>query len=548
MKTEVHRTGYELAQQVLLETVLPTACTGLILLWVGVGPAGWLMLGLSVFLVILSRRVASGDVLCRIMSVLVLNSVVVIGCALLGRASLMPLFFLPCALLSHNIFSSKETVWRWATSLLSMAGFLYWEVWPAPEPFASPIATWGSAPVMRWVLGAMVIKNLWDRMATVEAALEGRREALVAAKEEVELRSQEKSEFLAAMSHELRTPMHGVRGLALTLEDTDLGEDEVGIVKMIERSAEDLLGLLDDVLDLSKIEARRLEFDPRPTSLRDLLEGVIETWGMKARARGLDFQASLGQGVPLRAEVDGNRLCQVLDNLLSNAVKYTSRGTIEVTVDFVDEELRCRVRDSGSGIAKERLATLFDDFAHAPKVFSHGLGGTGLGLALCRHLIQGQGGELRVDSELGIGSTFSFVLPVKVLTEQSHRRTAQSLQRVLVVDDEPLNRMLASRLLEKEGIDVVMASDGHEALRLLEDEPIDLILMDVQMPGLSGLETVRMMSGGGPKVIFLSADRLPKSEYQHLPEAIGVLTKPFRVSEVRKLWQEGCWRLSEVPA
>ena len=341
---------------------------------------------------------------------------------------------------------------------------------------------------------------------TVYTDVSARREEarrLNAAREHAESAARAKSEFLATMSHEVRTPMNGVLGLADLLLDTELSPEQRDYVETIQRSGQALLEILNDILDLSKIEAGKLElesiaFDPLQT-----MNDVLALSGPRASAKGLLLDAVAAPDLPRDVIGDPGRLRQVLGNLLGNSIKFTDSGQVQVRaevaqVDGDDVLLRYTVSDTGIGMSAEQRARLFQPFSQADASTTRRFGGTGLGLAICRRLVEMTGGAISVQSEPGQGSSFSFTVRCQRAAADASRAPINDAHaprhfsgRVLVVEDNVVNRKVARATLKGFGIEVLEAENGSLALELLGREKIDLILMDMHMPVMDGLEATR---------------------------------------------------------
>lgn len=332
------------------------------------------------------------------------------------------------------------------------------------------------------------------------------------ARELAEQASRAKSEFLANISHEVRTPLNALMGLTRLLIDSPLNPEQKNWLELMDSSAHALLALLNDVLDLSRIEAGKLSIEHVRFPLHDTLREVAALYAEQARAKPLDFALELAPGLPVQMQGDPGRLRQVLGNLLSNALKFTPRGgRIRVTAQPLTAAgtrqrlLRLRVQDSGVGISPKQQATIFDAFTQADASTARRYGGSGLGLAICARLVQLMGGGIELQSGLGQGSVFTVTLPLEEGTATDHaplsapielNEVAQAGQRfagltVLVAEDHPVNELLMNQLLQRLGCTVRNARDGEQAVQQWSQGGVDLVLMDVQMPGSNGLQATR---------------------------------------------------------
>ena len=363
-----------------------------------------------------------------------------------------------------------------------------------------------------------------------------------------------KSEFLATMSHEIRTPLNGVIGMAQFLEFTELSGEQREYLHVIRSSADSLLMLINDVLDLSKIEAGMIELEQGDFSLRKCIDDVIKTQALRIHQKGLHLEVDIPPDIPDSLTGDQLRLKQILLNLLGNAIKFTLRGTVRITVALLEKIenialLKICVTDTGIGIPPEAQRKIFDPFVQADSSTTRKYGGTGLGLTICIRLADLMGGGLAVESTAGVGSTFSLKVSLAVrdgLSGQQARRGEQNLTelwagkplRILLVDDQEINLLLASRILEKAGHTTVMTRNGREALRQWEKGAFDLILMDIQMPVMDGIKATvairererEAQAGAHIPIIALTAHALNEERTFILSHGFdGFITKPIEV-------------------
>ena len=370
--------------------------------------------------------------------------------------------------------------------------------------------------------------------------------ALARARDDAEAASRAKSAFLANTSHELRTPLHGMLGLADLARAPDIDEERRRqYLDQISESAQSLTGIISDILDLSKIEAGKLQIEATHFDLGELLRAVCRAYGTLAQGRDLALQLRLEQGTESIVRGDPLRVRQIVGNYLSNAVKFTSRGEVTVVAHRHGERVRIEVHDSGDGIAPEVQARLFRPFTQADESTTRRFGGTGLGLSICRELAHLMGGEVGVHSEPGHGSCFWAELPLPEAAglppaaPQQGQALVERLRgaRVLMVEDNAVNMLIAVAMLERWGIEVGQAMDGREAVDEVEQaaaagRPFDVVLMDLQMPVMSGYEATRTLreraAGRSVPIIALTAAALVSEREQALADGMDdFLTKPI---------------------
>ena len=384
------------------------------------------------------------------------------------------------------------------------------------------------------------------------AELEIERACMVEEKRSADEAVEAKGRFLANMSHEIRTPLNGVIGLTIELESMPVPPEALQVIRMIHSSSEALLRVISDVLDFSKLDSRKLDLEVAPFDLHRCLRESVGLFRASAAEKGLRLVCELAPELPVWVAGDGTRLRQVVLNLVSNALKFTSSGEVVVTAGVAGREdasrrIAIEVHDTGIGIAPDQLPRLFSSFTQADASINRRYGGTGLGLVISKRLVELMGGSITVESVPHQGSRFQFTVvvesaeqPAPPLPDSTPTFSARGL-KVLVAEDHPVNQRVALKLLEKLGVQADLVADGSEAIAAAVSRPYDLILMDVQMPGVDGVTATREIRkrlplDSQPVIFGLSAHAT--AEYRDICLDAGMngyLTKPVAPGKLRDL-------------
>ena len=383
--------------------------------------------------------------------------------------------------------------------------------------------------------------------------------ALTDAKDAAELANKAKTQFISSMSHEIRTPFNAVLGILELLGDTKLSQDQKQLVQTADRTSRALMRIINDVLDYARISSGSVKIVNSPFYAPDIFEDVYRLFAMQAKDKNVELKIDAARADNIYLAGDFGRIQQILMNFVSNAIKYTQDGTIELIVETQSREtgkfvLTCKVKDSGAGISKDKQEHLFDEFYMAEDVDIRASEGTGLGLTICKVLTKMMGGHINVKSAPGLGSEFWIDIPLsKIEAPAELSETSKSQEnivgkQILLVEDNATNRMVVTRILEKQGADITVATNGIEALSCLENKVFDLLLTDVFMPEMGGKELVQILRAGKtsnskiPVIALTAMGDIHEAEELKAYGVDHVILKPFNSKELIKSIAEQCAR------
>lgn len=440
----------------------------------------------------------------------------------------------------------------WAFTAFQLAGKLTLdaEVQVLDNAYVIGLATEGSLVLVLLCISVLVFRSSQNtaekKLKETVLSLETEVHSRILAEEKARNSEQSKSTFLAAMSHELRTPMNGVIGAIRLLIESDVESEKTEYANVARESGETLLELINNIMDLSSLESGSVVLEKIPIDLRDLIRKTMAPFTFQVQNKDLDLVIDIDESIPHRVMGDPTRLRQVLINLVGNALKFTESGEVRVKVDLTNERLNIVVSDSGIGISNKAQTSLFEPYVQADISTNRKFGGYGLGLSIVKKLISEMTGSISLNSVLGEGSKFIISLPFEASEFKPEEAEDVVLGeiiplKILVADDNAVNRMVLSRLLEKDNHFVVSVTNGIEAVDYVKSHEVDIVLMDVQMPELDGIaatKEIRNLESEKSAIPIIAITANTSSQEVERMMAAGMndyFAKPFRYEDIQKV-------------
>lgn len=382
--------------------------------------------------------------------------------------------------------------------------------------------------------------------------LHKKNDELVIAKEKAELASKTKANFLSTVTHELRTPLYAVTGLTNMLLDENPKPDQIPHLKSLKFSGDYLLTFINDILQINKIEANKVELDPEQFNLKKKVENVIAALNNSALDNNIIMHMEYEKGLPENFVADQLKISQILINLIGNAIKFTKDGDIWVRVSKIDNNgntfnVRFEIEDNGIGITKEKQDNMFESFSQGSIQINRKYGGTGLGLSIVKGLIEILKGKIYLKSELGKGSTFTFEIPLEysekteVIKKENYSKNINQLDlskiKILVVEDNKINQMITKKILNKMNLECDVVDNGEDAVERVKDNKYSVVLMDIHMPGISGLEATKIIRTFDKELTIFALTAVTLEDKMHEFDEAGfndIISKPFKQEDFEK--------------